>query len=174
VDENMLTVVVLKGRNVPSAVAPAQLAETVMLSIVPPPPGSSQLSEVAHPHGDMAVLQTPMPTSGYGYYEAPQDVVALALPPYEQRIMSPSQMGREMDNPLARVNVSESVYVGSSDRRELVKLSPNVRQWSVEDVVTWLCQFEPLRSKAYVQEIRRMKVIFISSSRVLPNPAIHA
>eukprot|EP00952_Eustigmatos_sp_NYUAD-ZCMA_P003164 13769-Eustigmatos_ZCMA.PRE.1 len=55
------------------------------------------------------------------------------------------------DHPLAKVCLSESVYVGSAEKREPVRLSANVREWAVDEVVTWLCQFEPLRSKAYVQ-----------------------
>lgn len=46
------------------------------------------------------------------------------------------------------------------DPRGAAGFNPNVREWGVDDVVAWLCQFEPLRSRAYVAEIRRQQVHF--------------
>lgn len=168
IDERTLTVVVFRGRDVPSSLTPAQLAETVLYSVIPPAPGEAQITEVPREDGDMAVLQVPLSGAYYRpvvggegeqegcgsgsspMMEAAQRVGAVVRPAMPSPPVSAHSPGT------ARVDVGESIAAG--DRRDHVGLNPNVREWAVEDVVAWICQFEPLRSKAYVSEIRRQRV----------------
>lgn len=55
---------------------------------------------------------------------------------------------------------ANETLTGMIDPRGAAGFNPNVREWGVDDVVAWLCQFEPLRSRAYVAEIRRQQVHF--------------
>jgi hypothetical protein len=62
VDARLISVVIYRGRDVPCALTPSQLAETVLYTIVPPPLNEGQLTQMTHHNGDMAVLQVPLPS----------------------------------------------------------------------------------------------------------------
>ena len=147
----MLTVVVFKGRNVPSALSPAQIAETVLYSVVPPAPGSSQVNTIAHPHGHMTVLQLPL-----------LDDNTSALNSQLAAAVVQEQSLTELEESTSQQSGGLGVAIGDSFDEGVCPavsaLGSNVREWDVNDVLGWMCQFEPLRSKSYEREIRRRKV----------------
>lgn len=154
----MLTVVIFKGRNVPSALSPARIAEILLCSVVPPVSGSSQIDIIAHSHGDMAVLQMPLSEGSNIAWDQSGSVNSSSYaeqPKPMDRHHTEHVVEGEVDSRIC-MSVSESFDEGECP--SMSTLSSNVSEWDVNDVLAWMCQFEPLRSKVYEVELRKRKV----------------
>jgi len=137
-----------------------------------------------HPNGEVALLQYYQHDHGVGEEEEEEEQ-GEEEDDYSQGLSTaaPHQMRRNSSGGSSttitashqpsytktpKLNVTESLEEiwgeedggggGSGSTRRWSPLNPNVYEWSTEDVVLWLLQFESLRSKSYIADMKRHKV----------------